>query len=188
MASAEDIQQGDPLGRLLFCAALSSILAMPCCDFVGGYLDDVTLGGPIDDLAGEVILYQTEAAKIGLELNIAKCEIIGIQYISRSAWSNSILQFLEPSHADAQLLGSTIYNPGIDKSVLNHANSFEWMCARLQLLTSHEALFILKSSLTMPKWLYMLLTSPCFLSEYLITMDLQQREGLSRLLNIFLIN
>jgi len=58
------------------------------------------------------------------------------------------------------------------------------MCVRLQLLTSHEALFLLKSSLAMPKWLYMLLTSPCFLSEYLIAMDIQQREALCRMFRL----
>jgi len=150
LASVEGVQQGDSLGPFLFIAVLSSIFALPSCDFVAGYLNDVTLGGSVIDLAGEVIQSQKEAAKIGLELNIAKCEIIGLQDISRSAWSNSALQFLESSHADAQLLESPLFNPGIDKSVSNHANSFERMCVRLQLLTSHEDLFLLKSSLECP--------------------------------------
>jgi len=66
LASAEGVQQGDPLGSLLFSAALSSILELPCCDFVAGYLNDVTLSGSVIDLAGEVILFQTVSAKIGL--------------------------------------------------------------------------------------------------------------------------
>jgi len=60
------------------------------------------------------------------------------------------------------------------------------MCVRLQLLTSHGALFLLKSSLAMPKWLYMLRTLPCFFSGYLNTVDVQQREASSGLLNILL--
>jgi len=75
-------------------------------------------------LAGKVVQFQTEAAKIGLELNIAKCKIIALHDISCSTWSNIGLQFLEPLDADAQLLGFPLFNLGIDKSVSNHENSF----------------------------------------------------------------
>jgi len=165
--------------------ALSSILDLPRCDFASGYLDDVSLGGSVVDLAGEVVLFQREAAKILLELNIVKCEIIGLQDISGLDWSNSGLQFHKPSDADSLLLGSAFYIVGIDKSVSKHANALELMCVRLQLLTSHEVLHFLKSSLAMLKWLYLLRTSPGFLSQYLISVNLQQREALSRLLNIY---
>jgi len=162
LASEEGVQQGDLLAPLLFSLALSSVLDLPRCDFVSGYLDDASLGGSVVDLAGEVVLFQRQAAKLGLELNIDKCEIIGLQDMSRSDWSNFGLQFHEPSEADALLLGSPFYNVGIDKTVSKHANALEMICARLQLLTSNEAFYFLKSSLAMPKWLYLLRTSLYF--------------------------
>jgi len=82
MAQEAGLYTTDQPRSLLFSAALSLVFALPCCDFVAGYLDDVTLGGSVIDLSGEVVMFQTAAAKIGLELNIAKCEIIGLQDIS----------------------------------------------------------------------------------------------------------
>ena len=43
--SAEGIQQGDPLGPLLFCLTIHPLLSGIHSNFVSGYLDDIALGG-----------------------------------------------------------------------------------------------------------------------------------------------
>ena len=43
--SESGVQQGDPLGPLLFCLAIHPILASLRSDLIIGFLDDVTLGG-----------------------------------------------------------------------------------------------------------------------------------------------
>jgi len=42
-----------------------------------GYLDDVTLGGPVEMVASDVAEIVNAGSKIGLSLNAAKCELIG---------------------------------------------------------------------------------------------------------------
>ena len=48
LQSAEGVQQGDPIGPLLFCLALSKSLSLLDSDFLSGYLDDIGLGCNID--------------------------------------------------------------------------------------------------------------------------------------------
>ena len=51
ISSQEGVQQGDPLGPLLFCLAIHPILTSLSSDLVVGYLDDITLGGDEQTLA-----------------------------------------------------------------------------------------------------------------------------------------
>ena len=46
VASSSGVQQGDPLGPLLFCLAIQPILDFLSSPLKVGYLNDVTLGGP----------------------------------------------------------------------------------------------------------------------------------------------
>ena len=48
--SAEGVQQGDPLGPLLFCLLLHSFMQRLNSDFCVGYLDDISLGGSVSSL------------------------------------------------------------------------------------------------------------------------------------------
>ena len=43
------------------------------------YLDDVTLGGPKEMVASDVAEIVNAGSKIGLSLNVAKCELIAHQ-------------------------------------------------------------------------------------------------------------
>ena len=48
--TAEGVQQGDPLGPLLFCLTLQPLLSSLSSKLRLGYLDDVTLGGPLSSV------------------------------------------------------------------------------------------------------------------------------------------
>ena len=69
--SAEGVQQGDPIGPLLFCLAIQPILRSLSgylrIDY--NYMDDLTLGGDIDSVSADVELIAAEGEAIGLELN-----------------------------------------------------------------------------------------------------------------------
>ena len=69
-------QQGDSLGGLLFCLGIQPILSAAKSDLTLGYMDDVTLGGPLDRVSTDVDMFRMEGAAIGLMLNEDKCEII----------------------------------------------------------------------------------------------------------------
>jgi len=96
-------QQGDPLGPLLYCntihplpTSLDSVLRL-------GYMDDFTLGGPQDVVAkdGQSVLNLGHA--VGLNLNIAKCEII--TYPDGVVTDPTLLSFMHMQSSDAELLG-----------------------------------------------------------------------------------
>ena len=70
--SQEGAQQGDPLGPLLFCLTIHSMLQSLSSDIVIGYLDDITLGGAEPDLAADFSMIQVQGEAVELKLNINK--------------------------------------------------------------------------------------------------------------------
>ncbi|KMS64974.1 hypothetical protein BVRB_040730, partial [Beta vulgaris subsp. vulgaris] len=48
------IQQGDPLGPLLFCLSIHPLLMSLSSDLIVGFLDDITLGGSQDSVSDDV--------------------------------------------------------------------------------------------------------------------------------------
>ena len=62
------------------------------------------------------------------------------------------------------------------------------MGKKIQLLSSHDALLLLRHSLSIPKVLYILRTAPCSLTDLLSTCDDHLRTLLSEILNVNLAN
>ena len=73
--SEEGPQQGDPLGPMLFCLTIHPLLMSLKSELRIGFLDDVTLGGPEKVVSEDITVVESEAAKLGLQLNKLKCEI-----------------------------------------------------------------------------------------------------------------
>ena len=71
------MQQGDPLGPLLFCLAVAKVLKACEGDLVVGYLDDLTVGGDYEQLIALVPIIEEVSATLGLSLNHSKCEFVG---------------------------------------------------------------------------------------------------------------
>ena len=69
------IQQGDPLGPLLFCITIQPLIQRLCSDFSVFYLDEDTIGGSRDDILADLQLMENEAATMGLKLNRSKFEL-----------------------------------------------------------------------------------------------------------------
>ena len=70
------MQQGDPLGRLLFCLSIQHIVTQMESELCLFYLDDGTLGGSMDNLRHDLVVVERKGAEIGLQLNRGKSEII----------------------------------------------------------------------------------------------------------------
>ena len=79
--SQTGVQQGDPLGPLLFSVGvhpLASSLKAQGLDLAIHYLDDGVLAGDLAAVSAALAQVQQHASQVGLALNLAKCEAVAV--------------------------------------------------------------------------------------------------------------
>jgi hypothetical protein len=84
LSSESGVQQGDPLGPLLFSAAIQPLVERlrelevegKKLDLSTFYLDDGFLAGDVQVVAAALALVESEGAVLGLELKMGKCELV----------------------------------------------------------------------------------------------------------------
>ena len=189
MLSAEGIQQGDPLGPLLFCLTIHPICLCLRSEFKVFYLDDGTIGGSTSKIREDFQQIETVAAGLGLQLNHKKCELIcrdqAIQEASMDTLCIPGLQIV--SFDRAELLGSPIGSlESIEHALQRKCELLKLLKSRLCLIHSHDALLLLRHSFSIPKVLYILWTAPCFQSPSLEVFDDILRTTLSDITNVCL--
>jgi len=182
--SEEGTQQGDPLGPLEFCLVLQPLLIKLKSDLRIGYLDDLTLGGKKDTVAADVQLIAEESKHMGLLLNRSKCEI-ACHNIQTPIDEPAFQEFSYMALEELTLLGAPLTpGPAVDKVLETKANDLERAITRLSLLHTHDALVLLRNSLSVPKLLYNMRTAVCIDCPGLARFDRLLREGLSTILNV----
>ena len=183
--SAEGVQQGDPLGPLLFSLTIHQLILSLKSDLRLFYLDDGTIGGSLDDVIADLKRIELVGKDLGLVLNHSKSEVICADNDTKHSILevSPHLQYVDPS--DACLLGAPI---GGERSIIavltSKKKSLELLGERLKLLHSHDALCLLRNAFLLPKILYVLRTSPCFLANSLLSdLDTIQRSLLEAICN-----
>ena len=181
--SAEGVQQGDPLGPLLFCLTLHrhcEQLRSPLCLM---YLDDITVGGSVKDVLHDLKVIR-EANVLGLSLNNAKSEIICEDHVTRGRVITALPGAMVVDPQKACLLGAPLGDVAcIDACIEKKIQALTTMGTRLQHLSAHDALTLLRHSFAIPKLHYLLRTAPCFLSDRLVEYDSSLRTIVSSVTN-----
>ena len=181
--SQEGTQQGDPIGPLLFCITVHPLLQSMSSCFNVGYLDDFCLGGAEQTVAKDIDAVMNLGATMGLNLNTSKCELI--QKSGTSCNSDSILaSFKKVDPKNMTLLGSPLMpGPELDRKLVDCCSNLTKAIKRLELIDSHDALVLLRSSFCAPKMQYILRCSPCYGHPALSSFDDELKRGLSRITN-----
>ena len=153
------------------------------------YLDDGTLGGPVETILRDLKQVEADAAELGLQLNHGKSELICDEGSTRDSMLLEFPGLCPINCSQATLLGIPIGSVEcVSDTIKVKSRLLELMGDRLSLLPSHDALLLLRHSFAIPKVLYLLRTAPCFLSSELGGFDDVLRRLLSNIVNIPLSN
>ena len=183
LQSSVGIQQGDPLGPLLFCLAIHDIVQEVHSAFLVFYRDDGTLGGSVQEVLHDLSFVERAPSDLGLHLNHDK--LICGDTATRDAMLSVAPNLRSVDSRDATLLGSPIGSAnGVDSAIRVKKEALEVLGGRLQHLYAHDALCLLQHVLSLTKMLYTLRTSPCFLSPELELSDQMHRKLLGFIANI----
>ena len=182
--SSEGIQQGDPIGPLLFCLIIQGLVSDLKSECKVFYLDDGTLGGSLQVLSKDLKYIEEEGWKLGLHLNVSKSEVIASD---QSVVGNLLsefpgLRFTHPSKAT--LLGSPLGMDAMAPILQSQIESLQLIGDRMHHLHAHDSLTLLHHSFSIPKLLHVLRTSPAFKSPLLGTWDHMLRSIVSKITNI----
>ena len=60
VSSAVGIQQGDPLGPMLFCLGIHNLVSSLSSEFTVFYLDDGTIGGSFEDIELDLLKIENQ--------------------------------------------------------------------------------------------------------------------------------
>ena len=181
----EGIQQGDPLGPLLFCLSVQPLLQSMHSELVIGYMDDFTLGGPGNAVAADVDRLSSLCPTLGLSLNTSKCELISSQPLE--SMNGTINEFIRLKPEQASLLGSPLLvGSAMDDLLESKLQVMNQALNRLNLISSHDALTLLKASCSSSKLIYHLRSAPCVNHPSLSRFDFLQRSALSQITNVLL--
>ena len=185
--SCEGVQQGDPLGPLLFCLAIQDLITSLKSEFNVFYLDDGTLGESLEDIKSDLAHLKELALNFGLKLNCSKSELICVEDATRDSILSHFPSLRDTPPERATLLGSPIGGiEAIEIILQQKMTNLEKLGERLKVLQAHDALCLLRNAFSLPKLLYTLRTAPCYQSILLSSFDCLQRSLLESICNIHL--
>ena len=156
-------QQGDPLAGLLFCLAIQKLLRSIHSIFSSGYMNDIMLGGNVNDVSRDVKLLKSEGEAIGLVLNVSIFEVVSKSNISNQIHSGLLKDFIALTIEESTLLGAPLRrDSALDSGLADKIAKLQTALGRIELLPAQEALIILRSSFSTPRLMHFLRCSPSF--------------------------
>ena len=189
--SMEGVQQGDPLGPFLFSLTINDLVKACKSPMNIFYLDDGTLGGTDSQVLEDFMLISENMKLLGPEINSEKCELYLVNHSSVEG-REAVRKFEVKcpgikilDKTNLTLLGTPVFPEAIESTLRKKMSELKLMVDRLSQLDAHDALFLLRNALSIPKLTYFLRTAPSFLEiEVLRLYDKLLKEALQLILNI----
>ena len=194
--SKEGVQQGDPLGPLLFSLGIRDLLKSCKSEVNIWYLDDGTVCGDPKTVHEDLTRILEASNPLGLSVNSGKCEIFTIPGAGREEIQSDTQRVLENIQEDMPrirmvnknsllLLGAPICEEAIEGVLLEKLQDLKRMAEGLTNIDAHDAVFLLKSCYAIPKLTYFLRSAPTYrtmatLQEY----DQVMKKCLEAIINI----
>ena len=183
ISSSEGLQQGDPIGPLLFCLSIHDLVPSLKSEYKIFYLDDGTIGGTLEDISADLSFIEEAGWQVGLCLYVAKSELIcNDGFDTQDMPVLADLQYVSPDQA--MLLGCPLGAMSLKKVLDCQISQLQLIGECLHHLHAHHALTLLQHSFSVPKLLYVLCTSPAFQTPLLISWDHLLLSILSKITNI----
>ena len=179
------IQQGDPMGSFLFALTTRDLMLSCKSPLNAWYLDDVVLGGQLLSVKEDLKKIIDSKKSLGLTVKLSKCELMLLDSQSNidSALEFPGIKVIQPE--DLTLLGAPVLPCANQKILSAKLDNLKTLTDRLKLLHEHDALYLLKNCMAIPKLLYFLCTAPCFLNPALLAeYDETIKTGLENILNV----
>ncbi|GAV09548.1 hypothetical protein RvY_19063 [Ramazzottius varieornatus] len=158
----------DLLRPLLFCSPTRNLCKSLQSPFNVWYLDDATLGGDFELVRRDFQTIVEIGASLGLELNTSKCDFVVCggtptqQQVTRQKMKLLCPGVIFPDKETLTLLGAPVFPEAIPPVLEKKIQQAELMTTRLEEISAHQALFLLKNCLSLPKLLYIFRCSPTF--------------------------
>ena len=158
------------------------------------YLDDGCLGGSHEEVLSDLDKIIAAGDSLGLHIKPSKCELFfispdgsrgNVHQEALEAFRQRAPEIKVLKEEDLTLLGAPITEKALEGVMIKKLQDLERMSDRLQLLDSHDALYILRHSLAIPKVNFFLRGAPCHkIPEVLDRYDQVLRASLEKILNI----
>ena len=189
LASAAGVQQGDPLGPLLFSLVLHPLALriekeFPKLDLCVWYLDDGTIVGDVSDVHTVFELIRKEGPALGLHLNVKKNEI---WWPSRAEGDPFPKDVDRVSNEGVKLLGAPIGGKAFTSEfVVKKLKALQEVCALLREVDNGQVEFgLFRGCLSYNKINHLLRTCPPFiLSEALESFDEHFHQIVAEILRV----
>ncbi|XP_037044233.1 uncharacterized protein LOC119080104 [Bradysia coprophila] len=191
LLSRRGFQQGDPLGPPGFCIGIMKMTHSLDARLNGWYLDDGSIGDVLSVVLGDIRKILEFCDLSGLPLNAKKCEVFFVSASEgEAARMYSEISSLLPGikrvdESSLEMLGSPVFELGLERMFSAKVESIKLMCDRLTLMDVHPALCVFRKSLGSSRFNYLLRSSKAFLlGDRLRAVDEIFRSTLEAIANV----
>ena len=165
IASSSSVQQGDPHGPLLSALAVNDLVYSVKTPLSIWYLDDVTTGGPSEFIIDVYRKIVGNLCSISADVNTSKTDVVSYGTQGKKSFILSLNDAKIVSLCDSELSGSPLFEEAVLRIRYAKTEKLQLAIGRLMYIDCQTALFLLRHCHSVPKLLYTLRCSLCYIDQ-----------------------